>query len=161
MRCQNGCGCGHYCSYECSSVSDTVSPVAMDAPVSVTLSTMQLWMLQCQWHCQLCSYGCSLQLWILQCHWHWILTDFSMTIQIWWAIYFAVLPFLFISTWKGSWSVLSCAKCHSDHCFVICMSLNLYFHVFQSWWNHGWYYQSHSHRYTRQGRISFPWPFSI
>ena len=47
------------CSHGCSSVSDTVNPVAMDAPVWGTLSTLQPWMLQCQWHCQPCSYGCS------------------------------------------------------------------------------------------------------
>ena len=47
------------CSYGCSSVSDTINPAVMDAPVSVTLSTLQLWMLQCQWHYQPCSYGCS------------------------------------------------------------------------------------------------------
>ena len=39
-----------HCCYGCSSVSDIVNPAAMDAPVSVTLSTLQLWMLQCQWH---------------------------------------------------------------------------------------------------------------
>ena len=59
--------------------------------MSVTLSTLQLWTLQCKWHCQPCKYGCSsvsdtakpadmdapvpltlstLQLWMLQCQWH-------------------------------------------------------------------------------------------
>ena len=33
------------CSYGCSNVNDTVNPVAMDAPVLVTLATLQLWML--------------------------------------------------------------------------------------------------------------------
>ena len=75
----------------CSGIIGTVNPAAMDAPVSATLSTLQLWMFQCQWHCQSCSYGCSsvsdtvnpaamdapmsvtlstLQLWMLQCQWH-------------------------------------------------------------------------------------------
>ena len=77
-------------SFRVDSVSETVNPAAMDAPVSVRLSTLQLWMLQCQWDCQPCSYGCSsvsetvnpaamdapvsvtlstLQLWMLQCQW--------------------------------------------------------------------------------------------
>ena len=68
-----------------------VNPAAMDTPVSATLSTLQLWMLQCQWHCQPCIYWCSsvndtvnpaamdapvsvtlstLQLWMLRCQWH-------------------------------------------------------------------------------------------
>ena len=55
------------------------------------VSTLQLWMLQCRWHCQPFSYGCfsvsdtvnpsamdasvsvtlsTLQLWMFQCHWH-------------------------------------------------------------------------------------------
>ena len=63
----------------------------MYASLLLTLSTLQLWMLQCQWHCPPCSYGCSsvsdtvnpaameapvsmilstLQLWMLQCQWH-------------------------------------------------------------------------------------------
>ena len=46
-------------NFRVDSVSDTVNPAAMDAPVSVRLSTLQLWMLQYQWHCQCCSYGCS------------------------------------------------------------------------------------------------------
>ena len=37
----------------------SINLAAMDAPVSVTLSTLQLWMLQCHWHCQPCSFGCS------------------------------------------------------------------------------------------------------
>ena len=70
---------------------NNVYPAAMDAPVSMALSTLQLWMLQCQWHGRHCSYGCSsvsgmvnpaamdapvsvawstLQLWMLQCQWH-------------------------------------------------------------------------------------------
>ena len=76
------------CSYGCSSVRDTVIPAAMDAPVSVTLTTLQLWMFQCHGQRQSCSHGCSsvtdavspaamddpvtmtvsiLQLWMLQC----------------------------------------------------------------------------------------------
>ena len=52
------------CSYGCSSAMD-VNPVAMDAPVSLMLSALQLWMPQWQWQCQLSI----LQLWMLQCHW--------------------------------------------------------------------------------------------
>ena len=58
FQCQWLC---QHCSYGCSSVNDTVNTAAaMDAPVSVTMSTLQLWMLQCQWHSQHCSCnGCS------------------------------------------------------------------------------------------------------
>ena len=38
------------CSYGCSSVNDSVNPAVMDAPVSVTLSTLQQWMLKAQWY---------------------------------------------------------------------------------------------------------------
>ena len=56
LQCQSHC---QPCSYRCSSVSHTVNPEAMDAPVSVTQSTLQLQTLQCQSYCQPCSYRCS------------------------------------------------------------------------------------------------------
>ena len=80
------------CSYGRSSVTDIINPAVMEAPVSLTQSTLQLWTLQCHWYCQSCSYGSSsvidtvnpavmdapvslilstLHLCMLQCHWHW------------------------------------------------------------------------------------------
>ena len=45
-HCKNDTCQTRFCG--CSSVNDTVNPEAMDAPVSMTLSTLLLWMLQCQ-----------------------------------------------------------------------------------------------------------------
>ena len=82
----------------------------MDAPVSMTMSILQLWMLQCHWQCQSCSYGCSnvtdnvnpaamdapmsvpmsiLQLWMLQCHWHWGIHSYRVDLVF---LLFGVMP---------------------------------------------------------------------
>ena len=131
---------------------NNVYPAAMDAPVSMALSTLQLWMLQCQWHGRHCSYGCSsvsgmvnpaamdapvsvawstLQLWMLQCQWHGQPCSYGCS-----SVSGMVNPAAMDVPVSAAWSrlqlwMLQC-QWHGQHCSYGCPSVNV-----NKWGLHG------------------------